>query len=174
MEHAMKLALEMGFSQAGVLDPATIELKEEVRQMCRNCGAYDTRWSCPPGCGSLEECRERIGAYQQGILVQTTGQLEDPFDGEGMMETEATHKENFTKLYALLRQQHPGMLALGAGGCRLCKTCAYPDAPCRFPEKMVSSMEANGMVVTEVCRANGLQYNYGPNTITYTSCFLLK
>lgn len=174
MEHAMKLALEMGFSQAGVLDPDTIELKEEVRQMCRNCGAYDTRWSCPPGCGSLEECRERIGAYKQGILVQTTGQLEDPFDGEGMMETEATHKENFTKLYELLRQQYPGMLALGAGGCRLCKSCAYPDAPCRFPEKMVSSMEANGMVVTEVCRANGLQYNYGPNTITYTSCFLLK
>ena len=174
MENAMKLALEMGFSQAGVLDPATIELKEEVRQMCRNCGAYDTRWSCPPGCGSLEECRERIGAYKQGILVQTTGQLEDPFDGEGMMETEATHKENFAKLYELLRQQYPGMLALGAGGCRLCKSCAYPDAPCRFPEKMVSSMEANGMVVTEVCRANGLQYNYGPNTITYTSCFLLK
>jgi len=174
MENTIKLALEMGFSQAGLLDPATIELKEEVRQMCRNCGAYDTRWSCPPGCGSLEECRERIGAYHQGVLVQTTGQLEDPFDGEGMMETEATHKENFTKLYELLRQRYPGMLALGAGGCRLCKTCAYPDAPCRFPEKMVSSMEANGMVVTEVCRANGLQYNYGPNTITYTSCFLLK
>ena len=174
MENAVKLALETGFSHAGVLDPATSELKEEVRQMCRNCGAYDTRWSCPPGCGSLEECRERIRAYRQGVLVQTTGQLEDQFDGEGMMETEATHKENFTKLYELLRQQHPGMLALGAGGCRLCKTCAYPDAPCRFPEKMVSSMEANGMVVTEVCRANGLQYNYGPNTITYTSCFLLK
>ena len=174
MEHAMKLALEMGFSRAGLLDPATIELKEEVRQMCRNCGAYDTRWSCPPGCGSLEKCRERIGAYKQGIPVQTTGQLEDPFDGEGMMETEATHKENFVKLYELLRQQYPGMLALGAGGCRLCKSCAFPDAPCRFPEKMVSSMEANGMVVTEVCRANGLQYNYGPNTITYTSCFLLK
>ena len=113
MENAIKLALEMGFSQAGLLDPATIELKEEVRQMCRNCGAYDTRWSCPPGCGSLEECRERLGAYHQGVLVQTTGQLEDPFDGEGMMGTEATHKENFTKLYELLRQRYPGMLWLG-------------------------------------------------------------
>lgn len=173
MDKAISQALAEGFSHAGVLNPATIVLKEEVRQMCAACAAYDTRWSCPPGCGTLEQCRERIGRYHQGFLVQTTGQLEDEFDGEAMMETEALHKENFEKLYALLRQRFPDMLALGAGGCRLCSKCSYPDAPCRFPEKMVSSMEAYGMVVTEVCQANGMAYHYGKNTITYTSCFLL-
>lgn len=174
MEKALNLALRMGFSHAGVLDAATIRLKEEVRQMCAACGMHDKRWSCPPGCGSLEDLREKVGAYSTGILVQTTGELEDEFDGEAMMETEDLHKENFGKLYKLLREEYPGMLALGAGCCRLCKECAYPDSPCRFPEKMVSSMEAFGMVVTEVCRANKMEYNYGKNTITYTSCFLLK
>ena len=173
MEKARQMALEAGFTHVGDLTAATIELKEEVRRMCAACGQYGKRWSCPPGCGTLEQLRARIGAYEKGILVQTVGELEDPFDGEGMIETEQRHKENFARLYGLLREPYPGLLALGAGCCTICAQCAYPDGPCRFPEKMVSSMEAYGMVVTEVCRANGLQYNYGPNTIAYTSCFLL-
>ena len=174
MEKLMQLAKSAGFSHVGSLDTATLELKEEVRQMCAACGQYGKRWSCPPGCGSLEDLRAKVGGYKTGILVQTTGQLEDAFDGEAMMETEALHKENFARLQKMLRPSYPGLLALGAGCCTICKSCTYPDGPCRFPEQMVSSMEAYGLVVTEVCRANGLAYNYGENTITYTSCILLK
>ena len=75
---------------------------------------------------------------------------------------------------ARLRQETSGLLALGAGSCTRCKQCSYPDAPCRFPERMTSSMEACGMLVLQVCKDNGLTYYYGPNTIAYTSCFLLK
>ena len=38
---------------------------------------------------------------------------------------------------------------------------------------MISSMEAYGMVVNEVCSANGLAYNYGPTKMAYTGCFLI-
>ena len=34
-------------------------------------------------------------------------------------------------------------------------------------------MEAYGLMVNQVCLDNGLHYNYGPNTIAYTGCFLL-
>ena len=172
-EMIAKLAMEVGFSHTGPLDPATIQLKPEVRQMCAACHQYEKRWSCPPGCGTLEECAQRIAKYHRGILVQTVGELEDGFDGEGMIETESRHKENLRKLYAQLRQSYPDMLALGAGCCNQCGSCTYPDAPCRFPDKKLSSMEAYGMVVMEVCKANGLPYYYGKNTIAYTSCFLL-
>jgi len=168
-----ELAKEIGFSYVGPLDPATINLKMEVRQMCEACRRYDKCWSCPPGCGTLEEHAERVAAYHSGILVQTVGELEDSMDYEAMMDTEKAHKEHFLAMYAELAKEYPGMLALGAGSCTQCKTCTYPDAPCRFPEKMVSSMEAYGMVVTEVCQANNMKYNYGPCTIAYTSCFLL-
>ena len=167
---AAKAAAEAGFTHTAPLDPATIVLKEEVRQMCAACGRYENCWSCPPGCGCLEECRERVAAFRQGILVQTVGVLEDEFDGEGMMETEALHKANFQKLRQTLKGEN--ILALGAGSCTVCKKCTYPDESCRFPEKRISSMEAYGMVVTEVCRANGMTYHYGKNTITYTSCVL--
>ena len=164
------LAQDAGFTHMAPLDPGTIQLKDQVRQMCAACGRYGKCWSCPPGCGELPECRAKIAAFRQGILVQTVGQLEDEFDVESMMETEALHKENFQKLRKVLQGQD--ILALGAGSCTVCKTCTYPDHPCRFPEKCISSMEAYGMVVTEVCKANGMTYNYGKNTIAYTSCVL--
>jgi len=172
MDYAMieALAKEAGFTHMGPLDPRTIELKEQVRQMCAACGRHGKCWSCPPACGTLEECTARVEKYQHGILVQTVGELEDEFDGEAMMETQQLQKERFEKLCELLKDYDT--LNLGAGSCTLCKTCAYPDAPCRFPEKMVSSMEAYGIVVADVCRENGLPYYYGKNTIAYCCCVL--
>lgn len=170
-----ELAKAQGFSQAALLDCRTIELKPEVQQMCEanTCHMYGKCWSCPPGCGSLETCREKIAGYRYGVLVQTTGQLEDDLDGETMMETEALHKEHFYAFERVLRKQYPDILAIGAGCCTKCAECTYPDEPCRFPKEAFSSMEAYGMVVTQICQANGLAYYYGPCTITYTSCYLL-
>ena len=171
-----QMALEAGFSHAAPIDVGSLQLREDVRDMCRSnsCGQYDNRWGCPPGCGSLEECREQVSHYSVGILVQTTGELEDEFDGEGMMDAERLHKEHVEALGAQLLKQYPRRLTLGTGCCTVCRKCTYPDAPCRFPEKQVTSMEAYGLMVLDVCKANGLKYYYGSNTITYTSCFLLE
>ena len=170
------LAKEIGFEQAGPLDPATIELKEEVREMCASgkCAMYDKRWSCPPGCGTLDECRELLKGYTRGILVQSVGELEDNIDIETMMETAAAHKERFYAMRKTHVERGIDALAAGAGCCTICPECTYPDAPCRFPEEKMSSMEALGMLVLEVCKANDMRYFYGENTIAYTSCFLFR
>ena len=175
-EQLSALAEQAGFTAWAPLDIGTIELKTEVREMCavNSCGQYDKRWSCPPGCGTLEECAGRIRGCNGGILVQTSGEIEDGFDFETMMEIEADHKEHFTAMYDALRSSGAAVLAIGAGCCTACAKCTYPDEPCRFPEKMVSSMEAYGMLVLQICKANGLQYYYGADHMAYTSCFLLK
>ncbi len=174
-EQLQALAKDSGFSAWVPLDIATIELKQEVRDMCavNSCGMYGKRWSCPPGCGSLEECRQRLKGYTHGILVQTYGDVEDGFDFEAMMEIESDHKDHFLAMQEALAEQNVTALAIGAGCCTHCQQCTYPDAPCRFPEKQVSSMEAYGMLVLEVCKANGLTYYYGPDKMAYTSCFLV-
>ena len=148
-EQLVQLAQECGFTAWAPLDLNTIELKTEVRDMCaqNTCGMHDKCWSCPPGCGSLEECTERIKGYSTGILVQTYGDIEDGFDFEAIMEIAQDHDEHFQEMYAKLREMGVNTLAIGTGACTVCKKCTYPDAPCRFPEKMVSSMEAYGMVV---------------------------
>ena len=175
-EQLETLAREAGFSAWAFLDVATIELKPEVRDMCavNSCGQYGKRWSCPPGCGTLEECEQRMKAYSHGILVQTYGDIEDGFDFEAMMEIESDHKEHFLEMYDALRAAGTKVLAIGAGCCTQCAQCTYPDQPCRFPDKMVSSMEAYGMLVLEICKANGLTYYYGPDKMAYTSCFLVE
>ncbi len=174
-EQLSQMAQEAGFSAWAPLDVSTIELKPEVRDMCavNSCGQYGKRWSCPPGCGTLEDCAQRLRACTHGILVQTYGDIEDGFDFEAMMEIEGDHKEHFTEMHEALRKAGESVLAIGAGCCTQCAKCTYPEEPCRFPDKMISSMEAYGMLVLEVCKANGLQYYYGPDKMAYTSCFLL-
>ena len=73
-----------GFEEAGALNVEALEFLPEVRQMCAadRCRSFNRNWSCPPGCGTLEEIAERVKPYTRGILVQSIGQLEDEFDVE--------------------------------------------------------------------------------------------
>ena len=170
------MAEECGFSYSAPLDTSKLEFLQEVRDMCnaKQCDRYNSSWSCPPACASLEEMRERVLQYPDGILVQTVGELEDSYDWEGIMEAGMRHKENFGKMREELDKQFPSVLAMGAGACMLCQPCTYPDEPCRFPNKMSASMEACGLFVSKVCTDNNLKYNYGQDKIAFTSCFLLK
>lgn len=174
----LEKAKECGFTLAAPISVDTIHLREEVREMCavNKCHAYNTNWSCPPGCGTVEECRERIKQYDCGIIVQTTGQLEDDFDIETMQETAKKHGQHFVQMLVALRDNYPTMkiLPLGTGECMNCKKCTYPDAPCRFPERMSSPMEGYGMVISDVCRDNQITYNHGRGTLTYVGCYLFK
>ncbi len=174
VENVKEIAKDIGFDTAEKLDPGTIVLHEEVREMCAEgkCNAYGKNWTCPPACGDLDHCRSVIAGYSEGVIVQTIGQLEDSMDYEAMMDTAKRHNENFRALCEQVLSRYPGALCLGAGGCRVCEKCAYPE-PCRFPNKAFSSMEGYGMLVSEVCKENNVPYYYGQNTIAFVGCCLL-
>ena len=176
MEKIRQLALDTGFNYAMLLDCSTLERRQEVRDMCgvNTCGMYGKNLACPPFCGTLEECRELVRKYSQGIIVQTVGDVEDSLDIEGMKEAEEHHRSHFYKMAEILRKEYPSLLPLGSGCCRICKTCAGPDGECRFPEKRISSLEAFGVVVSDLCSRNHMKYYYGPQKIAYTSCYLLE
>ena len=170
----LDLAKKAGFTNVCEINMDALVAMTEVRDMCASgrCKIYGKRWACPPACGTLEECAARMKKYSCGILVQTTAKMQDDFDVETMLGTEVTHKEHFVKLAAEMRELHPECLPLAAGTCTLCKKCTYPDEPCRRPSEMLSSMEAYGLLVSDVCTRSGAKYNYGPQTMTYTSCIL--
>ena len=169
-------ALDAGFSQAGELNVKALVFMPEVRDMCSvdRCHQYGKNWRCPPGCGSIEEAAERAARYSYGVLVQTIGQMEDDFDYETIQVTSEKHKANFAVLVKQLKARYGDILPMGAGTCNICESCTYPNAPCRFPEDSISSMEAYGLWVSKVCELSGVPYNNGKQTITYTSCYLLK
>ncbi len=135
---------------------------------------YGSCWTCPPGCGTLPECDARIQMRTDGLLVQSVGPIADGFDYAAMRAVEKAHQARFAAFAKALRGIVSELLPLGAGCCNACQSCAYPDAPCRLPERAFPAMEAYGLLVLDVCRDNGLAYHYGSNAVAFTGCYLWK
>ena len=150
VEELKKLALEEGFSNAGQLNLKALVFMPEVRQMCSadKCHAYGRNWRCPPACGTLEESAALAAQYSFGMIVQTVGHMEDEYDYETIENAGKEHADCFIKMMRKIKAM-------------------YPDVS-------YSSMEAYGLWVSKVCELSDIPYNYGKNTIAYTSCFLLK
>ena len=174
-EKAAQLAESCGFSHWGFFPAEKLRFLPEVREMCAadKCQKYNRCWSCPPACGTLEDSRNKAGQFSWGILLQTTAELEDDYDAETMMDADRLQKERFSDFCGRISQDEK-KLPMGSGACMICEKCTWPDAPCRFPERMVTSMEAYGLVVSDVCKLADTPYYYGPLTITYTSCVLFE
>lgn len=174
MEQWIARALEIGFDAAVPLNIDTLKPRQDVRDMCSadKCRAFGKNWTCPPHCGSLAECEEKIKSYSRGLLLQTIGKMEKSIDTKAYRRTEARHLEHFHQLVQQVRAIYPSALCLGSGGCRICRQCAFPE-PCRYPDQACSSMEGCGLFVTQVCRDNEIAYYHGEKTITYTACILL-
>lgn len=171
----LKRARQYGFTHVGELNMSALEFLPAVRDMCASghCRKYGACWTCPPACGTPEDAARQAGKYRRGILLQTTAFLKDNFDFESMQQAETAQKTSFTAFVEYLRQEYPHCLPMSTGGCTVCAQCTYPDAPCRFPEKAIPSMEAYGLLVSQVCEGSGLPYYYGPGTLTYTACVLI-
>lgn len=176
LSELIDLAYKCGFSVAAEMNPSTLRFMPEVREMCSadKCHSYNKNWSCPPAAGKLEKIAAHCSLFDKGIIVQTIGQMEDEFDIETMTETGEKHKKAFEKFTDVLREIHLECFPMGMGACTLCSKCTYPNEPCRFPDKVFPSMEACGLLVSEVCTDNCIKYYYGPDTLAYTSCVLYK
>lgn len=173
MDKWVETALECGFDHAAQVEVANLKPLESVREACAQdrCHSYGKNWGCPPGVGTLEECEAQMQAYDHAILLQTVGKTEKEFDYAYIMEAGMRHEVALKQFAEALRADYPEALCLGAGGCKVCPQCAYPE-PCRFPDKRLSSMEAYGLFVTGVTKTTGLEYYYGKGTIAYAACCL--
>ncbi len=175
MDTVFDLAEQIGFSHYAPLNVATLEFLPEVRAMCSadRCKSYGRSWSCPPAVGELDIITNRAKKYTGGIIVQTTGTMEDEFDLEAIKNVQVEHKAKFETLVRQVKRLTPSCMPMASGTCTRCKKCTYPDRPCRYPGKVYPSMEAYGLLVRDIREKNGLKYYYGKNTITYTACILI-
>ncbi len=172
---AEKLAVQAGF-RAALFDAGLLQPVPEVRRMCaeNRCTRFGASWSCPPACGSLVELSERMAGYDTGLLLVSVTEVDGDFDLAGIRDAERLHKKRFDTVVRQVRQLFPGCMPMAAGSCTRCVKCTYPSAPCRHPDWLYPSMEACGLIVSDVCNACGLSYNNGPSTITFVSCILIK
>lgn len=151
-------------------DVSKIKVYPEFRTICeRNaCGSYNTSWAGPPACGTVEECIEKIRSYGQAMFIQYVHPIEDSYDFEGMARGAELFQDMMVKCKKTFASVHGGeFLTLGAGCCRKCAPCTYPDKPCRFPEESIPSVEAFGLNVTELTALAGADYMWSSNKVYY-------
>ena len=155
-----------------VIPTGSINFYPELLKACEAnvCGKYNKCWTCPPATGTLESQKKKILAFSNAFVFTTKFDLEDSFDYEGMMAAKDVHSKLTSEMHESFGKTNP---VYGAGACKLCEKCEYPD-PCKLPEKTYSSIEAAGINVTELSQAGAIHYNNGENTITYFSMILFS
>jgi predicted metal-binding protein len=157
-------------NEHAVIDVPSLVFSEEFGRSCKICVNYNTRWNCPPA-DAMEEHRKKISQWQKAFVFSTKHELKSPFDFGGMfLQGMMAHRE----LSSALGVQFPEHLVYSAGPCNACKTCAYPAAPCRFPQKSLPSIESAGISVTELSRTARMTYNNGDTTVTFFTMILFN
>ena len=158
-----------GFYDCGLVDTKEVKFRQEIRGMCEvnTCRQYGKTWACPPAVGTVGECRDRVQGFEKMLVLTRKHELEDSFDFEGMQEGAKEFRKASRALNEYLLTKNIRYIMLGNEGCDLCRECTYPDAPCRFPERTMGSLEGYGVFVSELANQAGVKYNNGPNTVTY-------
>lgn len=174
MMYTEKYFVDPDIFQYKLISPDEIPFSQAVVRMCEanRCGKYGTCWTCPPGVGSLSELERRIKSYKNACVFTCKYNLQDSFDFDGMIEGQKSTKRVLQNITESFIADGRKFMALGCEGCGLCEKCTYPDAPCRFPEKAVPSVEACGINVVELAKKSGISYNNGADTVTYF-CIIL-
>lgn len=152
-------------------DPKDLEFSERVRWICQSeCPRYGTTWACPPGVGSVAECREKCLSYSECLLISSIAEVEDIANIDETLATRPEHEALTEQVAALLREQGVQPYILSTQACAICTRCAILDnQPCRHPDKMHPCVESHGINVVPTLERLGLDFQFGSNVVTWIS-----
>lgn len=155
------------------IEPGDIRFLKEVRYICETeCPQYGHSWSCPPAVGTVEECQKRCAEYTGGFLFTTIAEVDDIANMGETLATRLEHEEITRQIRDLFQTQCQKIQVLSTESCAVCEKCAYPDGPCRFPDKMFPCIESYGILVTELAEQYGISFMNGSNVVTWFSLIL--
>ena len=153
------------------IDPKELEYSERIRWICENeCPMYGKTWACPPGVGSVPECRGKCLSYENCLMISTITEVEDIANLEQTLATRAGHEAVTNQVGAMMEELGAKPYILSTEACALCERCAILDGqPCRMPEKMHPCVESHGINVIPVLEKCGIEFQYGENVVTWVS-----
>jgi predicted metal-binding protein len=164
LQRLASAALELGFTHAAPVDPASVVTAAWVREKCRfGCGGFGEGGQCPPRSPAPADTNALLREYGSALLVQ------------GEPPTKDFHVRMLALERAAFLQGHAKALAFPAGPCRLCPECAPDD--CTRPAEARPSMEAAGMDVYGTVAAAGWRLEPvpdGESPVTYIGLLLAE
>ena len=152
-------------------DPRTLEFSSRIRWICENeCPMYGKSWACPPGVGSLNQCKGKCHQHENCLLISSIVEVNDIADMEETLATRPDHEALTNKVAAIMEEMGVKPYILSTEACTICERCAILDGqPCRFPEKMHPCVESHGINVVPVLESRGLEIQFGANVVTWVS-----
>lgn len=158
------------------VEPKDLEFSDRVRHICQTeCAMYGKSWACPPGVGTVEECKAKCLSYNKALLISSLTEVADIADLEATLATRRDHESLTDQVGDILRAHGLNPYILSTEACAICGRCAILDGkPCRHPEKMHPCVESQGINIIPTLEANGLEFQYGSNTVTWVSLLLFS
>ncbi|MGI6157813.1 MAG: DUF2284 domain-containing protein [Saccharofermentanales bacterium] len=166
-------ARTLGATHVAVVPVERMRFDRAFRDLCAAnvCGNYGTCHICPPAVGPIDELIEKARSYTYALVVAATY---TPDDGDFVGGGEAVHRI-LRPLRADARRLGWDVLALGAGHCVLCETCALRDgAPCRHPDDALPSLESHGVDVGHLVELSGGHFLWDGPSRTFCGALLMK
>ena len=156
------------------IDPRELEFTERVRWICEHdCSRYGTSWACPPAVGTVEECRKRCLSYAHGLVISSIAEVSDISNIDETLAARVPHEELTDRVRSIMQELGAEPFVLSTESCAVCRTCAYKqNLPCRHPDRMHPCVESQGINIIPILEANGLEFQFGQNIVTWVSLLL--
>jgi len=125
------------------------------------CGCYNTSWACPPG--FRMDPRSLYDASETVLLVRRRFDIrkDDPMVADVSREV-----QHIIRLMCKdLRNNGMECLGFADGKCSYCGECAYPE-PCRFPDALVPSVSALGVLLKPYLEKHGETLDFKDEYVT--------
>ena len=171
--------LEEGLSQLPLYEyfyfpTSELTFADRVRWICEHeCPMYGQSWACPPGTGTVSQCKKHCLSYEKGLCISTIVEVDDISDIEATLATRPDHEAITNEVADLMRSLGVEPFILSTEACAECERCAILDGlPCRHPERMHPCVESQGIVMTELAEKHGIEFQYGSNIVTWFSLLL--
>lgn len=80
---------------------------------------------CPPAVGPIEELKEKIMKFRNGVVFQTITEVRDMRDKEGLAKARDLHNDFLRKISKFLSEKYEeiDIFPMGAGHCEICERC---------------------------------------------------
>ena len=153
------------------IDPKELEFNTRIRWICENeCPMYGKSWACPPGVGSLNQCKGKCLVHENCLLISTIVEVDDIADMEETLATRPDHEALTNEVADIMKELGAEPYILSTEACTVCETCAILEGkPCRFPEKMHPCVESHCINVVPILESRGLEFQFGANVVTWIS-----
>ena len=152
------------------INSADLVFEPRVRQICSGeCPMYGKSWSCPPGTGTLEQCRERCLQYKEVMLISTVAEVSDIANMDETLSTRREHEDITRQVKDIFKDLGVEAFVLSSEACQNCEECAYPNGPCKYPDRMLPCIESHCILVTDLAERFGIEFLHSATVVTWFS-----